>query len=71
MGVMSLVFALFTAGYILGVWTACLVFRQPQRAFEEGTLRGVNDGAAWRATDRTPGLATVMARVPVVELIRQ
>jgi hypothetical protein len=33
---MSMVFALFTAGYILGVWTACLVFRQPQRAYEAG-----------------------------------
>jgi hypothetical protein len=71
MGVVSLVFALFTVGYILGVWTACLVFRQPQRAFEEGTLRGPTD-RAWRgATERAPALATVMARVPVVELIRQ
>jgi hypothetical protein len=33
---MVLVFALFTFGYILGVWTACLVFRQPQRAYEDG-----------------------------------
>jgi len=33
---MGLVFALFTLGYILGVWTACLVFWQPQRAFEDG-----------------------------------
>src|SRR2546428_12673815 len=36
MGVMGLVFALFTIGYILGVWTACLVLRQPQRQYEEG-----------------------------------
>jgi hypothetical protein len=36
MGVMSVVFALFTVGYILGVWTACLVFKQPQRAYEGG-----------------------------------
>jgi hypothetical protein len=36
MGLVSLVFALFTAGYILGVWTACLIFKQPQRAYEEG-----------------------------------
>jgi hypothetical protein len=79
MGVMSLVFALFTVGYILGVWTACLVFRQPQRAFEEGapwratdgaTWRE-NDGATWRATAGAPGLAIVMARAPVVELIRR
>lgn len=33
---MSLVFALFTAGYILGVWTACVIFKQPQRAYEDG-----------------------------------
>jgi hypothetical protein len=63
MGVISLVFALFTVGYILGVWTACLVFRQPQRAFEESSQRRAGDGA--------PGLAIVMARAPVVELIRQ
>ena len=36
MGLMSLVFALFTAGYILGVWTACVIFKQPQRAYEDG-----------------------------------
>ena len=35
MGLVSLVFALFTAGYILGVWTACLIFKQPQRAYED------------------------------------
>jgi hypothetical protein len=33
---MTMVFALFTAGYILGVWTACLVLRQPQRGYEAG-----------------------------------
>ena len=44
MAVISLVFALFTVGYILGVWTACAVLRQPQRAYEEG--------APWLATDR-------------------
>jgi hypothetical protein len=35
-GLAGFVFSLFTAGYILGVWTACLVFKQPQRAYEEG-----------------------------------
>ena len=35
MGVGSIVFALFTVGYILGVWTAFVVFRQPQGAFED------------------------------------
>lgn len=35
MGFLGLVFALFTAGYVLGVWTAGLVFKQPQRAYED------------------------------------
>jgi hypothetical protein len=35
MGVMGVVFALFTVGYVLGVWTAGLVFRQRQRAYED------------------------------------
>ncbi|MHB8589695.1 MAG: hypothetical protein ACYDA0_12710 [Candidatus Dormibacteraceae bacterium] len=30
-----MVFALFSLGYILGVWTACAVFRQPQLESEE------------------------------------
>jgi hypothetical protein len=34
-GLAGVVFALFTSGYIIGVWTACLVFKQPQRAYEE------------------------------------
>jgi hypothetical protein len=55
MGLMSFVFALFTIGYILGVWTACLVFRQPQREYEDGRHAS----------------AMVLARVPSVELIRQ
>jgi hypothetical protein len=46
MAVMSFVFALFTVGYILGVWTACVVFRQPQRAYEEGALQAVTDRRA-------------------------
>jgi len=49
--VAGLVFALFTVGYILGVWTACLVFRQPQRAYEEGAQWRATDGAQWRAAD--------------------
>jgi hypothetical protein len=53
MGLMSLVFALFTTGYILGVWTACLVFRKPQIEYEDG--------------GRTAPM--VFARVPVVERI--
>lgn len=35
MGVMGLVFALFTVGYILGVWTAFVVLRQPQDKYED------------------------------------
>jgi hypothetical protein len=38
MEVIGLVFALFTVGYILGVWTAGLVFRQPQRVYEEPVI---------------------------------
>ncbi len=36
MGLVGMVFALFTTGYILGVWTACLVFKQPQQVYEDG-----------------------------------
>lgn len=58
---MSLVFALFTVGYILGVWTACVVFRQPQRAYE--------DGAPWVATDhRVMAREAAPSRPPRVEL---
>jgi hypothetical protein len=35
-GLVGLVFALFTVGYILGVWTACLVLRQTQKEYEDG-----------------------------------
>jgi len=63
-GVMSLVFALFTVGYILGVWTACAVFRQPQRAYEEA--------APWALADRRPLVrAAVVARPDSVELTRR
>jgi hypothetical protein len=31
-------FALFTLGYLIGVWTACAVLRQPQRAYEQGVI---------------------------------
>ena len=56
MGIAGLVFALFTLGYILGVWTACLVFRQPQRAYEEG----VTGAKARQGKDLqiAPGLTT-------------
>ena len=35
MGVMGLVFALFTVGYILGVWTALAVLGQTQGQYED------------------------------------
>ena len=35
MGYLGLVLALVTLGYILGVWTAFVVLRQPQRAYED------------------------------------
>jgi hypothetical protein len=35
MGVGGIIFALFTVGYILGVWTAFVVFKQPQGAYED------------------------------------
>ena len=34
MGVMGLVFAMFTVGYIVGVWTAFVVLKQPQGQYE-------------------------------------
>ena len=43
----GIVVALFTSGYILGVWTACLVLKQPQQAYEDGALVSL---AAARAT---------------------
>jgi hypothetical protein len=55
MGLMSFVLALFTIGYILGVWTACVVFRQPQREYEDGRHAS----------------AMVLARVPIVDRILQ
>jgi hypothetical protein len=36
MGLEGVVLALFTCGYILGVWTALLVLKQPQRVYEDG-----------------------------------
>src|SRR5450759_1066490 len=62
LGVVGPVFALFTVGYILGVWMACLVFRQPQRPYEDGVP----------ATEEEDFLARMRAgggtRLPVVVL---
>jgi hypothetical protein len=35
MGLIGLVFALLAVGYVLGVWTACLVFKSPQHRYED------------------------------------
>jgi hypothetical protein len=35
MGDLGLVFAVVIAGYIVGVWTGAMVFRQRQRAYED------------------------------------
>jgi len=43
MGSVGVVFALFTLGYILGVWTALLVTKQPQRAYEDAVAVSVSD----------------------------
>jgi hypothetical protein len=43
MGFVGAVFALFTLGYIVGVWTALLVTKQPQRAYEEAAGVSVFD----------------------------
>ncbi len=36
---MVVVIAVLGVGYVLGVWTACVVFAQPQREYEEGAAR--------------------------------
>jgi hypothetical protein len=43
MGYLGVVFALFTLGYILGVWTALLVTRQPQRTYEDAGAVSISD----------------------------
>jgi hypothetical protein len=40
MGYAGVVLALFTLGYILGVWTAFLVLKQPQTAYEDPVHAG-------------------------------
>jgi hypothetical protein len=43
MGFVGVVFALFTIGYILGVWTALLVTKQPQKAHEDAAAVSISD----------------------------
>jgi hypothetical protein len=42
MGATGVLFAIFTLGYIAGVWTACIVFRQPQGEYEEAVVPTVS-----------------------------
>lgn len=42
MGIVGLLFAVFSSGYILGVWTACRVLGQDQTAYENGLPIGVS-----------------------------
>lgn len=44
MGYVGLVLALLTLGYILGVWTALLVVKQPQRAYEDAVREAARPG---------------------------
>jgi hypothetical protein len=43
MGFVGVVFALFTLGYIVGVWTALAVTKQPQRLYEDGATISMSD----------------------------
>ena len=43
MGFVGVVFALVTLGYMFGVWTALLVTKQLQRAYEDGSPASVSD----------------------------
>ena len=36
MAALGFVFGLLTIGYVAGVWTACLVFRESQSVYEDG-----------------------------------
>lgn len=58
MGSTALLIALFTIGYLTGVWTAFLVLRRPQHAYEEELSRP----SSARSPDQMP------ARVWPVEL---
>ncbi|HEV3102519.1 MAG TPA: hypothetical protein VG426_09275 [Candidatus Dormibacteraeota bacterium] len=50
-----MLFAVFTSGYILGVWTACRVLGQDQPAYENGVPTGFSFAAleAVRQSSRT------------------
>jgi hypothetical protein len=48
MGLLGIVLALFTVGYMLGVWTSALVFRQRQLAYEEAPAKARARSRPWR-----------------------
>jgi hypothetical protein len=37
MGFLGVVLTMLVGGYFLGIWTATNVFREPQRAYEDGS----------------------------------
>ncbi|HXD81902.1 MAG TPA: hypothetical protein VNU27_10050 [Candidatus Acidoferrum sp.] len=43
MGFVGVVFALFALGYVFGVWTALLVTKQPQKAYEDDAVVSMVD----------------------------
>ncbi|MGH7762542.1 MAG: hypothetical protein ACREOY_14195 [Candidatus Dormibacteraceae bacterium] len=54
MGHVGVVFVLLTLGYILGVWTALLVTKQPPRAYEDGAAES-SSGVQVIVPHRVPG----------------
>jgi hypothetical protein len=36
MAALGFIFGLLTIGYVAGVWTACVVFRESQSTYEDG-----------------------------------
>jgi hypothetical protein len=51
MGIVGLLFAVFTSGYILGVCTACRVLSQGQQAYEDGVPTGLSLAALMVVSD--------------------
>ena len=54
MGSIGALFALFVAGYLLGVWTACLVLRQGQSGYEDGSPGTANQRFDPSVVDERP-----------------
>jgi hypothetical protein len=48
-GALGVIFAVFTLGYILGVWTSAMVFRQRQRGYEDAVpVKVIPQDGPWR-----------------------